>query len=78
MAYQGIWIRAAYDWLDNAETSYIGGEAERTSLGVASYVLPWVEVSLLHRLYSAAPTPGSIIPQPRNKKQIEAQIHVFF
>ncbi|MCB9369945.1 MAG: hypothetical protein H6507_12610 [Calditrichaeota bacterium] len=78
MAYQGIWIRAAYDWMDNAETSSIGGEAERTSLGVASYVLPWVEVSVLHRLYSASPVPGSTVQQARNKSQVEAQLHVFF
>lgn len=78
MAYQGVWVRAAYDWMDNAETSSIGGEAERTSLGVASYVLPWVEVSVMHRLYSASPVPGSTTEQSRNKKQIEAQLHVFF
>jgi len=78
MAYQGIWLQGAYDWLDNAETSYIGGEAERTTIGVASYVLPWVEVSVKHRLYSAGNDPASDAPQTRNKKQIEAQLHLFF
>lgn len=78
MAYQGVWLRGAYDWLDNAETSSIAGEAERTSLGIASYVLPWVEVSVAHRLYSASKHPATGDPQARNKKQVEAQIHVFF
>lgn len=78
MAYQGIWIQGAYDWLDNAETSSIGGEAERTTVGVASYVLPWVEVSLKHRLYSAGNDAATGAAQSRNKKQIEAQLHLFF
>ncbi len=83
MAYQGVWLQCAYDWMNNAETSTIAGEAERTSVGVASYVLPWVEVSLKHRLYSSEENPSRFVPenmraQARNKKQIEAQMHVFF
>lgn len=83
MAYQGVWVQAAYDWLDNAETSSIAGQAERTSIGVASYILPWVEVSLKHRLYSSEKIPNwfeqdGFVEQARNKRQIEAQMHVFF
>ncbi|MBK6910201.1 MAG: hypothetical protein IPH10_04625 [bacterium] len=48
MAYQGVWLQCAYDWLDNAETSGIAGQAERTTIGAATYVLPWVEVALKH------------------------------
>lgn len=79
MVYQGIWLIGAYDWLDNAETSNIAGEAERTTIGLSTYLLPWVEVSAKHRLYSteeASPTTGT--SQPRNKKQFECQLHLFF
>jgi hypothetical protein len=59
MVYQGVWLQAAYDWLDNDESSKSSVEAERTSIGIASYVLPWVEVSLRHRLYSSEGDPAS-------------------
>lgn len=78
MAYQGVWLQCAYDWLDNAETSSIAGEAERTTIGAATYLLPWVEVSLKHRLYSAGNDAATGAAQSRNKRQIEAQMHVFF
>ncbi|MCC6475518.1 hypothetical protein IT157_00570 [bacterium] len=78
MVYQGVWLQAAYDWMDNAETSSIGGEAERTTVGLSVYALPWVEISPRYRLYSSAGAPGSGIGQSRNKQQLEGQIHVFF
>ncbi|MCB9367232.1 MAG: hypothetical protein H6506_03910 [Calditrichaeota bacterium] len=79
MVYQGVWLLGAYDWLDNAETSNIAGEAERTTIGASTFLLPWVELSLRHRLYStveAPPTAGAL--QPRNKQQLECQLHLFF
>jgi len=78
MVYQGVWLQCAYDWLDNAESSWIGGQAERTTIGASTYLLPWVEFALKHRLYSSEASPVTQQPQSRNKKQIEAQLHVFF
>lgn len=78
MIYQGIWLQAAYDWLDNAETSGVAGEAERTTIGLGSFVLPWVEASVKHRLYSSSGSPSFASTQSRNKQQIEAQLHIFF
>ncbi len=68
----GIWILGQYDWMDNGVPGIADPEAERSTLGLQIFPLPWVELSPRYRLYNLAGI------SPRNKQQFEFQAHFFF
>lgn len=81
MVMQGLWLLAAYDWMNNSETNNLGGESERTTVGLRIFPIPSVEFTPKYRLYSSEGMPG--VPpesrgQLRNKQQFELQGHFFF
>ena len=75
MVQPGVWLVGAYDWMDNGWRDIPGYEdpqAERTTLGLQVFPLPWIEISPRYRLYNLA---GGA---PRNKQLMEVQAHFFF
>ena len=78
MVQPGVWISGAYDWLDNGwkgtglSSWYNDQEAERTTLGLQVFPLPWIEIAPRYRLYTLA---GGAL---RNKQMMELQAHFFF
>jgi hypothetical protein len=72
MVQPGVWISGAYDWLDSGMPHATDPEAERTTLGLQVFPLPWVELAPRYRLYSLAGT------SLRNKQMLEMQAHFFF
>jgi len=75
MVQPGVWLTGAYDWMDNGWRDIPGYEdpqAERTTLGLQVFPLPWIEISPRYRLYNLA---GGA---PRNKQLMEVQAHFFF
>lgn len=72
MIQPGIWLNGAYDWLDNGTPQATDPEAERTTLGLQIFPLPWIEIAPRYRLYSLS---GVSL---RNKQQMELQAHFFF
>jgi hypothetical protein len=73
MVQQGIWLTAAYDWMDNGYAVDHGkAEVERTTIGAQFFPLPWLEISPRYRLISPA---GQAL---RNQRMGEVQAHFFF
>jgi len=75
MVQPGVWLTGAYDWMDTGWRDIPGYEdpqAERTTLGLQVFPLPWIEISPRYRLYSLAGL------TQRNKQMMEVQAHFFF
>jgi hypothetical protein len=71
MLQQGLWLAGAYDWMDLDQSENVGGDVERTSVGLQIFPISWVELDARYRLYSGS---GYL----RNKQQVEGQMHFFF
>jgi len=75
MVYPGLWVNAAYDWMDN--DNYTDGmEAERTSIGLQIIQLPWVDIQPRYRLYS--PVDHTPPFNEGNYRHAELQVHFMF
>jgi hypothetical protein len=75
MVKPGVWMVGAYDWLDNGWRDLPGHDdpqAERTTLGLQLFPLPWIEFAPRYRLCSLAGRAA------RNKQLWDVQAHFFF
>ncbi|MBU0508925.1 hypothetical protein KKH27_08830 [bacterium] len=72
MIQPGIWLIGQYDWMDLGVPEMPDPQAERTTLGLQIFPLPWVEVSPRYRLINNAAA------ALRNQRQFELQAHFFF
>lgn len=75
MLYPGIWVNGMYDWLDN-DDYIIGLEAERTSIGLQLFPLPWIDIQPRYRLYS--PLDNTPPYNVGNYRHAEVQVHFMF
>ncbi|MBI5060340.1 hypothetical protein HZB60_11240 [candidate division KSB1 bacterium] len=69
MLQPGIWLSGQYDWLENGDPD--GSEAERTSIGLQVFPLPWIDIQPRYRLYSSS-------DRARNTQHAELMVHFQF
>ncbi len=71
MVQQGVWLVGQYDWLEMGDN--LGTEAERTSIGLQVFPLPWVDLQPRYRLYSS-----SHADRLKNTQHWEMLVHFAF
>ncbi len=71
MARNGVWLIGQYDWLEIGDN--IGTEAERTSIGLQVFPLPWVDLQPRYRLYSSSHS-----DRAKNTQHWEMLVHFAF
>jgi len=73
----GCWIVGTYDWLDNnteTKDQLTGSSAERKSVGLQLFPLPWIDVMPVYRVYVPSSSQGHM----RNIQHGELQVHMLF